>query len=74
MVVTESTDRECCDPYRDLNPYCPITEDESKIKYTGGRFKYHFCVHCGQLWTTERHMDASGNGYETDWVRVDRKI
>jgi hypothetical protein len=58
VKITETVDRECCHPTRDLKLYQGL-----RFKDAGNR-KYHFCVHCGQFWTWNRAAGEMDGGLE----------
>ena len=63
MKITESIERECCEPGKDLIEYKGLRADHSLNN------PYRVCKHCGQIWEEERYMDAAGS-MDTRLVRV----
>jgi hypothetical protein len=61
MKVTETIERDCCDPNKDLEPYLGI------LSAAANRFSPEFCIQCGQIWVTSRRMDAAGSS--EDYLR-----
>lgn len=55
MKITETIERECCDPSKDL-----------KIYKDGSDRRLRKCIHCGQIWEYKRELGEMDYG----WQRV----
>ena len=62
MKITETIERECCVPGKDLVEYKGLLSGKHINKP-------QFCKHCGQVWQIERYTDAAGRMDER-WVKV----
>jgi hypothetical protein len=55
VKITETIDRECCDERKgDLKAY------RGAMDCAPG-WDIVFCIHCGQVWITERRIDSAGS-------------
>ena len=55
MKITETIERDCCAPGKDLIAYKGVRNNQTV------RNTYMFCKYCGQIWEHERYTDAAGS-------------
>lgn len=55
MKITETIERECCAPGKDLVEYKGLRTDSAK------KNPFMRCKHCGQIWEWVKFSDAAGN-------------